>query len=209
MAKKYQLFAFLLFVLLEKSNAQTAFLSTNLGNLTLGRRDEIMVGFKMRHQKMLTFCLERWHSSVRQGDDFFQTDHLNNGGRLQIGTYNTHPLKKHQKWQYFERYFVVGGQHSVENQNFFASFDALGRPNGFAPGSKTTEKLWMAGVGLEIGCAFKYRQFFFGPAMTTGYMMYFNDKNDPEIVLDRSDKLQKGLRIYFPTLRFVAGYFFK
>jgi hypothetical protein len=209
MDTKYLLFGLFLFVLLENSHAQNAFISTNLGNLTYGRRDEIMIGFKMRHKKMLTVCVERWHSEVREGADFFSVEHLNYGGRLQIGTYNCFSLKKHPKLQYFERFFGVLGQHWIENQNFRATFDAFGNVTGFAPGIKTIEKLRMAGVGLEIGLVYKYRQFFVGPSMITGYMIYINEGNGFENVYDRDDRLQKGLRIYFPMMRFVVGFYFK
>ncbi len=204
--KKTVLALFLIFFFVEILTAQKVIAYKNVANYVHNNRTDWTVGFRLRNKNYLTIGLENWHfkrtlfpMSNSFADD---TKIVSFGRRLNLGILHIYN-KRQRKWHLYDHFFLQAGYQFHETTQIFnfGSFPSSTTSTFFA-----SNKMTCGGIGIENGFVYNHKKWFLGPAITTGYVLYFEDGEFvPAFDLVQ---LNKGMYIWLPMVRFVVGYKF-
>ena len=188
------------------ATAQRAIIYKNFANYVYNNRSDLTFGFQMRDGNFLTVGIENWHfhrTLFTHNDNFTELKVTSFGRRFNMGMLHFYNKNKERKWHFYDHFFAQFGYQFHDVTVLGQGFSGNGTPSTIVL-STSVERMRCAGFGLENGFVRDCKKLYFGPAITNGYVIYFNRSNFL-FTLGR-DGFNKGMYLWLPVVRFVVGY---
>lgn len=204
--KKTALALFVALLFAHAAAAQKAIIYKNFANYFHNNRSDWTLGYRMKNGNYFTVGLENWHfrrtlfprieQSGFGGTETSST--ISFGRRLNVGVLHFYDKKMERKWHFYDHFFGQIGYHYHETSTTFNAGTTF--PSTFTG----LDKLWGLGFGIENGFVFSHKKIFLGPAITNGYVLYFNKSSEPVFAFGL-ERFNKGMYLWMPMVRFVVG----